>query len=158
MLFYVSATLMFGPINHNDANVGINADVYVHVDGSFWYFCSHSEAAGGPDLEVDKQQLEHFLTVSKVCRNRKHENLKGISHHKISISCHSLILLTKLLASDCLILEPIVYLFVAQLSRLWSRRRSSRGGSTTGRFQIEKKKIIMSNKRKISNRKEKSYN
>ena len=57
---------MFGPINHNDANVGINADVYVHVDGSFWYFCSHSEAAGGPDLEVDKQQLEHFLTVSKV--------------------------------------------------------------------------------------------
>ena len=35
VFFYVSATLMFGPINHNDANVGINADVYVHVDGSF---------------------------------------------------------------------------------------------------------------------------
>ena len=66
MFFVVTATLMFGPIDHNDADVGVNADVYVHVNGSYWYFCSHSEAAGGPDLEVDKQQLEHFLTVSKV--------------------------------------------------------------------------------------------
>ena len=46
-----------------------------------------------------------------------------------------------------------IYSFVAQFSRLWSRRRFSRGGSTTGRFQIEKKKTIMNNNRKVSNKK-----